>query len=108
MKPIAFAAILASFATSAAADAYIMGSGNWTCEKSIQAWKGTPIDKGQVAGWILGYWSFATTTRETAFIDTVERVGGLAIIEKTIEECRKARPDTPLHEVANGMIKNTK
>jgi len=91
------------------ADGYVMGAGRWSCGKAIEVYEtGSPLDKGQFAGWILGYWSAATFERETAFIDTVERVGGIKIADITIAECRKAPPETPIFKVTQSMIRNTK
>ena len=108
MRSIIAACLLTASITPVLADGFVMGSGRWTCGQAIQAWQGKPIDKGQVAGWILGFWSAATFTRETGFVDTVERAGGLKIIEATLAECSKTSPDTPLYRVAQGMIENTK
>lgn len=108
MKRILAVAILLAGPVQAQADGFMMGSGQWTCGQAIEAWNGTPIQKGQLAGWIMGYWSAATTTRETSFIDTVERVGGLKIVEATLGECQKAGPEAMLYRVTQGMIANTK
>ena len=70
--------------------------------------QGSPVQKGQLVGWLLGYWTAATFQRETAFVDIVENVGGEKIYEATIAECRKAPPNTPLFRVADSMIANTK
>ena len=90
------------------ADAYILGSGRWTCGEAVRVFQaGSDLEKGQLAGWILGFWSAATFERDTAFIDTVERAGGIAIANATIERCRGAG-DTPVFRVVQGMIRNTK
>ena len=108
MKRILLAAALGCAALPALADGFMMGSGRWNCGDVLKAWNGEPIAKGQVAGWILGYWSAATAVRETAFVDTVERVGGTKIVEATLAECQKAGPDVLLYQVTQGMIANTK
>ena len=109
MRAVLLAGAIAAAAPAAMADGYIMGAGRWTCaEVAKTAQEGKPIEVGQLAGWILGFWSRSTQARETAFIDTVEKVGGKRIYELTIEQCRKAGPDVLLHRVAESMIKNTK
>ena len=108
MKRVLAAAILLAGPAPALADGFMMGSGQWTCGQAIGAWNGTPIQKGQLAGWIMGYWSAATTARESAFVDTVEKVGGLKIVEATLAECQKAGSEAMLYRVTQGMIANTK
>lgn len=108
MKRVLVMMVFVALPAVAAADGFIMGAGRWSCGQALQAWQGKPIDKGQLAGWILGYWSAATTTRDKGFVDTVERVGGLKIVEATLAECQKAGPDVPLYKVTQGMIVNTK
>lgn len=96
-------------AMEAGAEGFVLGAGRWSCADAVQAaQQGSPIQKGQLAGWILGYWTSATFQRETGFIDTVEKVGGQKIYEATIAECTAAPPDTPLYRVADSMIRNTK
>jgi len=91
------------------ADGYVMGAGQWTCAEVVRVYdSGTGIEKGQVFGWIMGYWSSATFHRETKFIDTVEKFGGLGISEATVARCRKASPETLLHKLTDDIIRNTK
>jgi len=99
-----------TLATSAAlADGFVIGAGRWTCAKAIEVFeRGPDIDKGQLAGWIMGFWSSATFQRETGFVDRVEAVGGMKIANATVAECRKAPPDTMIFRVAQSMIRNTK
>ena len=108
MKKTIAAAILFASAGMAHADGFMMGSGQYSCERALQAWNGTPIEKGQLAGWIMGYWSAATTARDTSFVDTVERVGARKIVETTLVECQKAGPDVMLYRVTQSLIRNTK
>ena len=104
-----FTAALFALPTHALADGYVFGAGRWTCAKAIEVYEaGTPLDKGQLVGWILGYWSHATFSREKGFIDTVEKVGGIKIATATVDECRKAPADLMIFKVADGMIANTK
>lgn len=106
------AALLLAFAQPAAAaegDGYIMGAGRWPCADVIRAVEGGNASQmGQMAGWILGFWSAATLARETGFVNTVGNAGGRAIFEATVAECRKADPDVLLYTVAKSMIANTK
>lgn len=109
MKKAVLAMCLVLPGTPLFADGFVLGSGRWTCDKAIKAANGgAPIQVGQLAGWILGYWSAATFQREKGFIDIVEKVGGQKIYEATLAECSKAPPATPLYEVADRMIANTK
>ena len=90
-------------------DGYVMGAGRWTCDDALTiAQSGTPIQKGQLAGWIFGFWSSATFHRESSFVDTVEQVGGKKIYDATFAECAKAPGSTLIHVVVRSMIKNTK
>jgi hypothetical protein len=89
-------------------DGYIMGAGRWTCADALNiVQNGSPSQKGQLAGWILGFWSSATLSRETGFVNTVERVGGEKVYTATLTECQKAPGSTLLYRVASEMIKNT-
>ncbi|MEM7438900.1 MAG: 5'-methylthioadenosine phosphorylase [Pseudomonadota bacterium] len=108
MKVLATVALLLAGAQTAVADGYVMGSGRWTCDRVTAAADGTDLEKGQVFGWIMGVWSQETFHREVGFIDTVEKVGGLRIVELTIQECGKASGETPLFRVVQGMMANTK
>ena len=94
---------------TALADGFVLGSGRWTCGDVIKvSEQGSPIQKGQLIGWLMGYWSAATFQRETAFVDIVETVGGEKIYTASVDECRKAPPETLLYRVADSMIANTK
>ena len=107
----AFAAILGSMSAAQAAgdDGYVMGAGRWTCDDVVRiAETGTGIEKGQLVGWLLGYWSAATFNRETGFVDTVESAGGEGIYNATVAQCRKANAGVPLYRVTREMIHNTK
>ena len=112
LKPAALAlAILCPglAAAPASADGYVLGAGRWTCAEVTEAVdSGNPSRIGQSVGWVFGTWTAATFRRETGFIDTVEQVGGNAIWERTVAECRNAPPETMLYRVVNAMISNTK
>lgn len=99
--------ILALAAPSLAnADGYVIGAGRWTCA-DVAASTTDTSRYGQMAGWVFGYWSAATFTREPSFVDTVESVGGDAILDATLAECQKAPPETPLYQIVHQMIVNT-
>lgn len=105
----ATALALSILTPAAQADGYIIGAGRWTCEKAIEVLEsGTESEKGQLAGWIFGFWSFATGTREAEFVDKVEAAGGIRIADLTIAECRKAPPETMVYQVSGSIIRNTK
>ncbi|MCP5073047.1 MAG: 5'-methylthioadenosine phosphorylase [Rhodobacteraceae bacterium] len=92
----------------AAADGYVMGSGRWNCGDAVSAYEsGAPSQQGQLAGWIMGFWSAATFERETKFVDIVENVGAEKIVNSTLAECRKS-PNVSVHRVVRSMIENTK
>ncbi|MCP5088263.1 MAG: 5'-methylthioadenosine phosphorylase [Rhodobacteraceae bacterium] len=92
----------------AAADGYVMGSGRWSCADAVAVYEGgSPLQKGQLAGWIMGFWSAATFERETKFVDIVESVGAEKITNSTVAECRKAS-EVPVYRVVRSMIENTK
>ncbi len=108
-RTLFFALALAALPATVSAQGFVMGSGRWSCADAIRVFdSGTPIDKGQLFGWLMGFWTAATFDRETGFIDRVEAAGGEAIANATIEECRKAPADTLLYRVAQSMIRNTK
>ncbi len=89
-------------------DSFIMGAGRWTCEEVLGTLQsGDAGRRGEVAGWLLGVWSRATTERSTAFTDIVEKVGGQGIFEATVAECRRAPGSTLLYRVTYEMIDNT-
>ncbi len=95
--------------TTTASDGFIMGAGRWTCADVLQvADSGSPIQKGQLAGWVLGFWSAATLTRETSFVDTVQGAGGERIYVATLDECRKAPGSVLLYRLSREMVRNTK
>ena len=108
MKKSLAAAVLVFSAGAAQADGYMMGSGQYNCRQALDAWNGPAIEKGQLAGWIMGYWSAATTARESTFVDTVERVGARNIVETTLRACQKAGPDVMLYRVTQALIRDTK
>lgn len=99
---------LAAQVTFSSTDSYIMGAGGWTCAEVIETFQGSDESlKGQLAGWVLGVWTRATTEREKGFTDIVEKVGGLKIYEATLTECRQEPPSTYLYRVVYKMIDNT-
>ena len=108
MRRLLLAATLALAAGPSLADGFVIGPGRWSCADAVRIWGAemTP-PKGQLAGWILGYWTAESFRREKAFVDRVEAAGGLRIAEATIQECRKA-PEAQLYRVVQSMIRNTR
>lgn len=90
----------------AAADGYVMGSGRWTCTDVLAAWQGTDIDKGQMVGWILGYWSAETFSHDGPFVASVEAAGAENILASTLSVCGE-NPEAQLHDVVRAMVANT-
>lgn len=108
MRTILLAAALAA-PLPALADGYVMGAGRWTCADALAVAKSDDASRvGQLAGWIMGFWSAATFQRESSFVDIVENVGAQKIYEATLTECQKAPGDVPIYKVAESMISNTK
>jgi len=92
----------------ASAEGYVLGAGRWTCADVVAAIDSNDTFKvGQIAGWLMGFWSATTFTRETEFIDIVENAGGRAILDTTLEQCRTAPPETLLFTLTQSMISNT-
>lgn len=92
----------------ATAEGYVLGAGRWTCAEVVRiSDSGSSSEIGQFAGWLFGFWSAATFSADTSFVDIVENAGGRAIMDATIAECRKASGDTMVFEVAQSMIRNT-
>ncbi len=109
MKTLIFSAVLAATGSAALGDGYVLGSGRWTCAEAGRiAQAGSPIEQGQLVGWLLGFWTAATFERETKFVDIVENAGGRAIYDATLKECADAPPETLLYRVAQEMIRNTR
>ena len=115
MRHVLTALALCASVTSAQADTtftrtdgFVMGAGRWTCGEVLQMAKdGTPLEWGQVVGWILGAWSIASFAREEAFTNTVETTGGKQIVSITLGQCQQNDPRTALHDVVRSMIGNT-
>jgi hypothetical protein len=107
IRYFSFAAALVP--ADALADGYVMGAGRWPCTEVVRvADQGNSSEIGQLAGWLMGFWTAATFTRETGFIDTVEAAGGRKILDATVAECRKAPGSTLLYKLSRSMIDNTK
>ena len=108
-RPLLAFACLALAAPAAHADGFVMGAGRWSCAEVLAGVDGgDTVLVGQTAGWVLGWWSAATFSRETRFVDIVEAAGGSGIWDRTVAECRTAPPDTLLYLVVTSMISNTK
>ncbi|MAM60744.1 5'-methylthioadenosine phosphorylase [Maritimibacter sp. UBA3975] len=107
LVPAAFLSLCS--ALPAQADGFVMGAGRWDCARALEAANsGEGMAYEQLVGWLMGFWSHATFTRETGFVDIVEEVGGLKIFELTMTECQRAPGDTLLYVVSRSMIENTK
>ena len=80
MRRLLLAATLALAAGPSLADGFVIGPGRWSCADAVRIWGAemTP-PKGQLAGWILGYWTAESFRREKAFVDRVEAAGGLEV-----------------------------
>lgn len=107
MKRIALAALMLT-PNLAAADAYILGAGRWTCANVAELMEtGTPAQKYQFFGWILGYWSAITLDKPSDFIDIVENAGGEKIVKLTIQACQDSDPDVLVYQVTENLVRNT-
>lgn len=91
-------------AGAARADSYLMGVGQWTCTRMIDTFtNGAPVEKGQAAGWILGFWSAATAYEAPAFTAQLEEVGGARVVQATIRECRN-NPEALVGIVSSALL----
>ncbi|QDC08942.1 hypothetical protein FHY55_06655 [Oceanicola sp. D3] len=106
-RTILAAALCVATTAPAFAEAFMMGTGRWTCERARAAFVTQNIsDQGQVAGWILGYWSHASIGQPTAFLDKMQEVGGGKIVEITLAECQK-NPNAMLFQVTEAIVQNS-
>lgn len=107
IRTILAAGLAAATAAPAFAEAYMMGTGRWTCERARAAFvTQTVTDQAQVAGWILGYWSHASIDQPTGFLDKMQEVGGNKIVEITLAECQK-NPNAMLFQVTEAILQNS-
>jgi hypothetical protein len=91
-------------AGNARADSYLMGVGQWTCTRMIDTFTdGAPVEKGQAAGWILGFWSAATSYEGDAFTARVQKVGGEQVMQATIRECSN-NPEALVGVVSSALL----
>ncbi|MDQ7081430.1 MAG: hypothetical protein Q9M41_12265 [Paracoccaceae bacterium] len=99
------AAFMAS-PTLASSYVIVMGFGGNSCGEVIKLVEnGNKNATGQIAGWILGYWSAATAfVNDQSFTDKVKAAGARKIFSLTLEQCRKADPATPLMVVTHQAI----
>ncbi|MBY6048129.1 HdeA/HdeB family chaperone [Vannielia litorea] len=101
------AALCMATTAPALSEAYMMGTGRWTCERARAAFVTQNVtDQAQVAGWILGYWSHASIDKPTAFLDKMQEVGGTKIVEITLAECQK-NPNAMLFQVTEAILQNS-
>ena len=95
--------------TPAQADGFVLGSGQWTCGDVLRiAQGGSPLDRGQMFGWIMGYWSAVSFAENDAFVANMQRAGGQTIANITIAECRNQPPEAPLFLVTQGIVANSR
>ncbi len=88
-----------------AAKGFPMGYGASSCGEVIEAVKsGDKAQIGQIAGWILGYWSAISFQRDQAFIDKLKQAGAQRVVEITLQQCEQADPATPLVAVTHQTI----
>lgn len=106
-RTILAAALCVATTAPAFSEAYMMGTGRWTCERARAAFVTQNVtDQGQVAGWILGYWSHASIEKPTPFLDKMQEVGGTKIVEITLAECQK-NPNAMLYQVTEAILQNS-
>lgn len=106
-RTILAAALCVATTAPAFAEAFMMGTGRWTCERARAAFVTQNVtDQGQVAGWILGYWSHASIDKPTPFLDKMQEVGGTRIVELTLAECQN-NPNAMLFQVTEAILKNS-
>lgn len=101
--------VLATLLTPSLASAqFVLGSGTTTCADAVNIWEnGEPLQVGELAGWVLGFWTRETFERDQAFTDILKTAGGRRIMELTIDECAKAPEDILLYQVTLSIIRNT-
>ena len=92
-----------------AAKGFPMGYGTSSCGQVLEIMQsGDKEQIGQIAGWILGYWSAISFQRDQAFIDKLKQAGAKKIIQVTLGQCQKAEPDTPLVLITHQTIQSVK
>ena len=111
MKKIKFVLLLAltqGVAMQAqAAKGFAMGYGGNTCASVIEVVNsGDGEQIGQVAGWILGYWTAISFQSDQVFVDKLKQAGPNKIVEVTLQQCEKADPNTPLVAVTHQTIQS--
>ncbi|MFV2001393.1 MAG: hypothetical protein ACC619_00255 [Paracoccaceae bacterium] len=117
MKLLIFAGLLVFAAAGAGAQnaqnaepgvAFYMGVGSWDCGRFIAALEGgTDVDRGQAAGWVLGFWSATTLYEDAAYNERLQGAGGRNIVDLTLQLCR----DNPLGQVgalSNSLLQNSR
>lgn len=90
------------------ATGFVMGSGQWTCGDVLAvAQRGNELQRGQLFGWILGYWSAVSFSEEDSFAEVMSEAGGQNIANITIAECGRQPADAPLYLVTQGIVANS-
>ncbi|MCO6383085.1 MAG: hypothetical protein JXQ91_14430 [Vannielia sp.] len=106
-RTILAAALCLATTAPALSEAFMMGTGRWTCERARAAFVTQNVtDQGQVAGWILGYWSHASIDTPKAFLDKMQEVGPGKIVDITLAECQK-NPNAMLFQVTEAILQNS-
>lgn len=87
---------------------FVMGSGQWTCGDVLAvAQRGSELQRGQLFGWILGYWSAVSFAEEDSFAEVMSQAGGQGIANVTISECGRQPANAPLYLVTQGLVANS-
>lgn len=87
---------------------FVMGSGQWTCGDVLAvAQRGSDLQRGQMFGWILGYWSAVSFTEDDSFAQVMSEAGGQNIANVTIAECGRQPATAPLYLVTQGIVANS-
>ena len=108
IRPAVLAAAL-TLPQTGKADVYILGAGQWTCGQVLTLVPGgTPLDRGQLIGWIMGYWTAASFEKEDGLAQSLADAGGDAIVNVTLQECAAQPAGTPLFAVTQALIENTR
>lgn len=102
------AALIALPLVPAQSAGFVMGSGQWTCGDVLTvAQRGTDLQRGQLFGWILGYWSAVSFNEDDSFAQVMSQAGGQNIANVTIAECGRQPTNAPLYLVTQGIVANS-
>lgn len=114
MKSFIFASLLVFAATGVRAQSvetgtpFYMGVGSWDCAKFVAALQGgSDVDRGQAAGWVLGFWSATTLYEDPAYIERLQGAGGRSIVDLTLQLCSD-NPQGMVGALSNSLLLNSK